>query len=211
MTFCRLALAMSVVHAIGVPVCAAASNGDPAQESTAVATRSRHSTWRIEFGVRAGPNAVQAGAVAVGPVLGVRYHLDGPFFMAAAASGTWSRSATDDWQLARRHALAAVGFGLSATVGVGSVFALVWGGTEGIMETADRHDAERVSRLGITTARRGWSLAPYGAAELGTEVGFVRGWHVQAAVGPTVCRHRDRNGPKTRWGIHSRLGIAYAF
>jgi hypothetical protein len=133
-------------------------------------------------------------------------------FFSARLGWTAASAANTSWIIDHHQFIAAVGAGISATLGAGRVWAQAGGGTTVLYEILSRHQRGRIEAANVPGAvETSLSLGPHAFAELGLAVrmrGRVSGF---LAAGPTVCRAGDEGALRWRPGVSARLGVAYDF
>jgi hypothetical protein len=163
--------------------------------------------------------SVSGGTAAVlpGVALGVTAELQrrraaNPLFVAARLQWTASSGATESWVINHDQFVAAVGAGLTTTVGAGRVWAEVGGGASGLREVLNRQELQRMQAAGVTgSTESSFTVGPYGFGELGAGL-TLRGWfRGLVAAGPTVTWTTVDGSGLVRWGALARVGLAYDF
>ncbi|MBI5507236.1 MAG: hypothetical protein HY903_00660 [Deltaproteobacteria bacterium] len=165
--------------------------------------------YTVLLGYRAAPSPAKETTLAAGPLLAASA-LRAPFYLALRLAMGRAWSANDSWTFSRTGLAATLSAGGWLEVGVGRVFAGVGGGVEVVLEQKARQDSTRLEGLNVGGPRWRWSGGPHLDLEAGASVTFWDGLAVEVATGSAVARHEVAGTRRWRWGLQSRLGLAYA-
>jgi hypothetical protein len=148
---------------------------------------------------------------ALGPVVEGRWLAPAPLFLSAALGVNSSWSANDSWQFSRTG-LSLVGtVGLAATRGDGRMFASLSLGAEAIFERKSRQGATGLDDTAQGRARWRYTVGPHAAAEVGAGITFWAPIGVEVGLGPSLSLQQVDGQRRTMVGVHSRVGLNYAF
>jgi hypothetical protein len=168
--------------------------------------------WEVSAAVSTGTPAVLPGLAVGGMAEGERWIRSRPVFVCARIGWTADSAANDAWVIDHNQFVLAAGFGVSATLGAGRVWAELGGGAVGVYEVLSRHQLARIEAAGVPAGTEtSFALGPYGFGDLGIGLrmwGRIRGF---VAGGPSLSRVALTTGPLWRVGAEARLGFAYDF
>jgi hypothetical protein len=166
----------------------------------------------LSLSVASGTPAVLPGLALGLTAEGQRRFRAAPAFVAARLQWTQASAANENWIIDHHQFVVAAAAGLSATIGVGQVWAEAGGGVAGLYEILSSQQIERIQAAGVPGGTASsFTVGPYAFGEVGVGVvlrSWVRGF---VAAGPTVMRTTVDGGGFWRYGALGRVGIAYDF
>jgi hypothetical protein len=169
--------------------------------------------WQVSGAAASGTPAVLPQGLSLGATAEAVRRLGARSSFVSARLG-WSAAtaANTAWIIDHHQFVAAIGIGLSATLGAGRIWAQAGAGASSLYEILSRHQRERIEAALVPgAAETSLTLGPYAFGELGVGVqmrGAVSGF---VAAGPTICRTSVGGEPLWRYGGSARLGVAYDF
>ena len=165
----------------------------------------------LALSLRASPTPADGVPRAWGPVLEGRWLVPAPFFFSAALGLNRSWSANDSWQFSRTSLIFLGSAGISTTRGAGRFFVSLSLGGETIFERKGRQGNSGLSDTPQGRARWRYTVGPYVAAEVGASICFWGPIGVEVGFGPALSIQKVLAERRTTVGLHSRVGISYAF
>jgi hypothetical protein len=168
------------------------------------------SHWQLNLDALTARPAVLPG-VSLGAAAEAQWHLSSGYLLARLG---WDRSsaANVEWIINHDQFIAALGAGLSATLGEGRLFLQAGAGASGIYEVLGRHQRQRIDTAGTPGGSRStFTAGPLGFAEAGLALTVRNNVSCLLAVGPSVVRTVVSGSPLWRFGGSARLGVAYDF